>query len=337
MNEHEGPTQRPAAEAPVGAAAAQAPDVVAWLTRLQAREPQTIGRLAFTPLTLVGGDGGTGIALAHEAIAAGTLEIAEKDEGVVQELVATNKGPTPVAILEGDTLIGCKQNRVVAHSVLVAAGATAVVPVGCMQQGRWSMQGRRFSSGEMRLDPGFRRQAVQEATTAKRLRGQPMLVQRRLWDKVESRMAAYDVASPSADYHEALFQRRYEAREELARYQRQPGDVGVLVTLDGRLVALEVTGDPQLWAGLADRTLPSYAFLAADPEEVRLLEKQPADTAAGWLERLKRAEVKTSQAVGLGEDLEIAGEGLAGAGVQLSRQPVHVAVFGGEFGEVAQP
>ena len=337
MNEHEGSTQRPAAEAPVGAAAAQAPDVVAWLTRLQAREPQTIGRLAFTPLTLAGGDGGTGIALAHEAIAAGTLEIAEKDEGVVQELVATNKGPTPVAILEGDTLIGCKQNRVVAHSVLVAAGATAVVPVGCMQQGRWSMQGRRFSSGEMRLDPGFRRQAVRETTTAKRLRGQPMLVQRRLWDKVESRMAAYDVASPSADYHEALFQRRYEAREELARYQRQPGDVGVLVTLDGRLVALEVTGDPQLWAGLADRTLPSYAFLAADPEEVGLLEKQPADTAAGWLERLKRAEVKTSQAVGLGEDLEIAGEGLAGAGVQLSRQPVHVAVFAGEFGEVAQP
>lgn len=306
---------------------AQPPGVVAWLSRLQPREAETIGRLSFTPLVLADGNGGPGVTLAHEAIAAGTLEVTEKEGGVVQELLATNKGPLPVAILEGDTLIGCKQNRVIAHSVLIAAGASALIPVGCMQRGRWSWQGRHFGTGEMRVDPGFRREAVRETTAAKRTHGRPALDQHRLWDKVDSRMAAYCMASPSSDYHEAMFQHRYEAREQMARFKPQAGDVGVMVTCDGRLVAIEMTGHPQLWAGLADRTLPSYAFLASDPDEIEQLAKQPADSAEGWLERLKRSRVATSPALALGEDLEIAGDGLVGAGLQWSEQPIHVAVF----------
>jgi hypothetical protein len=257
----------------------------------------------------------------------GTLEVTEKEGGVVQELLATNKGPLPVAILEGDTLIGCKQNRVIAHSVLIAAGASALIPVGCMQRGRWSWQGRNFATGEMRVDPGFRREAVRETTAAKRTHGRPALDQHRLWDNVDSRMAAYCMASPSADYHEALFQRCYEAREQVARFKPQAEDVGVMVTYKGRLVAIEVTGKPQLWTGLADRTLPSYAFLASDPEELEQLDKQPKDSVKGWLDRLRRSRVARTQAVGLGEDLEIAGDGLVGAGLQWSEQPIHVAVF----------
>jgi len=322
-------TPRPAGKVAelAGAAPAQPPGVVAWLTRLKPREAETIGRLSFTPLVLAGGNGGPGISLAHEAIAAGTLEVTEKEGGVVQELFATNKGPLPVAILEGDTLIGCKQNRVVAHSVLIAAGASAAVPVGCMQHGRWSWQGRHFSTGEMRVDVAFRKEAVRETTAAKRTQGRPALDQRRLWDKVDSRMAAYCMESPSADYHEALFQRCYEAREQVARFRRQPRDVGVMVTYKGRLVAIEVTGHSLLWAGLADRTLPSYAFLASDPDEIEQLEKQPSDSTEGWLERLKQARVATFPALALGEDLEIAGDGLVGAGLQWSEQPIHVAVF----------
>lgn len=312
---------------PVGPAAGETSGIAAWLARLQPREAETIGGLTFTALVLGGGNGGPGITLAHEAITAGTLEVTEKEGGVVQELLATNKGPLPVAILEGDTLVGCKQNRVVAHSVLVAAGASALIPVGCMQRGRWSWQGRHFGSGEMRMDAAFRREAVRETTAAKRRHERPRLDQRRLWDKVDSRMAAYCMASPSSDYHEALFQRRCDAREQVARFKPQSEDVGVMVTYKGRLVAIEVTGNPQLWTGLADRTLPSYSFLASDPEELEQLEKQPKDSAKGWLDQLRRSRVARTPAVGLGEDLEIAGDGLVGAGLQWSEQPIHLAVF----------
>jgi hypothetical protein len=118
--------------------------------------------------------GGTGQA------EAGVLEIVERGEGVVQELLAWIKGDRPVVILEGDTLVGCKQNRVVAHSVVVAPGTRLAVPVGCMERGRWHHETGRFSVGDVKMSPQVRRRTVADVKTATLSGRAPSLDQSRL-------------------------------------------------------------------------------------------------------------------------------------------------------------
>ncbi len=84
--------------------------------------------------------------LSHEAQEAGTSTVREvSKEGKVGELLVENNGRLPVLFLEGEELVGAKQNRVMRTSIVVAAGTQVIVPVCCTERGRW---GR--SSGSLR-------------------------------------------------------------------------------------------------------------------------------------------------------------------------------------------
>jgi hypothetical protein len=126
------------------------PDPVAWLKKLSLGEPQELEPYTIYPLCVEKAGSEPNLLLTHQAIGALVLEILEKGEGDVQELEALNKGQQPVVILEGDTLVGCKQNRVVARSVILGRGGKVAIPVGCMEQGRWE----RRSTSRTGASPG---------------------------------------------------------------------------------------------------------------------------------------------------------------------------------------
>ncbi len=61
------------------------------------------------------------------------------------QLVLKNAGTLPVLLLDGEHLEGAMQNRVLNATVLAAPEHETVIPVSCVEQGRW---GYRGSAGE---------------------------------------------------------------------------------------------------------------------------------------------------------------------------------------------
>jgi hypothetical protein len=49
-------------------------------------------------------------------------------------------------LLDGEQLVGAKQNRIPNMIVLVAAQTEVTIPVSCVEQGRWGYQARHRSS-----------------------------------------------------------------------------------------------------------------------------------------------------------------------------------------------
>jgi hypothetical protein len=116
------------------------------LASLEISEPVSHGLLHIFPLL---GDARAeqDLSLLEDALQAGTLHIEELHEGgSVPELRVVNEGIFPVLILEGDELLGAKQNRVVNSSVLVAAESELILPVSCVERGRWSYRSRAFTA-----------------------------------------------------------------------------------------------------------------------------------------------------------------------------------------------
>jgi len=57
-----------------------------------------------------------------------------------------------ILILDGEELVGAKQNRVVNTTLLIAAASSTVIPVSCVEQGRWDYDSPDFRS-ELRMMP----------------------------------------------------------------------------------------------------------------------------------------------------------------------------------------
>ena len=71
----------------------------------------------------------------QEALDQQVLEITELDEsGSVPELKVTNTAAQYVLLLDGEELMGAKQNRVLNTTILIKPNSETVIPVSCTEQ-----------------------------------------------------------------------------------------------------------------------------------------------------------------------------------------------------------
>ena len=85
--------------------------------------------------------------LSDEGIGSGAVTVEEVSEaGSVPDLLVENKGDIRVLFLEGEELVGAKQNRILNMSVLIAANSRTKIPVSCVEAGRWRYRSRHFGS-----------------------------------------------------------------------------------------------------------------------------------------------------------------------------------------------
>jgi hypothetical protein len=82
-----------------------------------------------------------------EALAGGSVQITEvNDAGQVSALKVVVNGTLPVLLLDGEELVGAKQNRVVNLTIMAPPQRTTVIPVSCVESGRWHHVSHGFAS-----------------------------------------------------------------------------------------------------------------------------------------------------------------------------------------------
>jgi hypothetical protein len=297
-----------------------------WLGRIGLGPVQSIGSLEVSPLVLEG-EPGEPFLLLHEAIETGALEVREQGEGNVTEVVAHNRGDRPILILEGESVRGAKQNRVITVDVLVAAGASVTVFVGCVEQGRWDDSKASFGSSPMLVEPMLRAANKVESTLGGKIN------QGRLWRSVARKLGSSRVASASGSYLAFMDKFGGRAEEDARALEPIENQVGILALDGGRLVALDLLGHPRNWSAVAHRLAASYLLGGFDDEPG--FASRPRHLRAEWLRTIAAAPVTTRPSAGLGRQIVLSDPQLVGGGLWHEGRPAHLAVFGA--GAAAQP
>ena len=83
------------------------------------------------------------------------------------ELKVVNDCDERVLLLDGEELIGAKQNRIVNATFLIAGQTEIIIPVSCVEQGRWSYRSSKFGSGEKVMPPSMRLKSQRTPHTIK--------------------------------------------------------------------------------------------------------------------------------------------------------------------------
>jgi len=119
----------------------------------------------------------------------------------------------PVLLLDGEELVGSKQNRILNTTVLAAAHVETTIPVSCVEQGRWSYRGRTFTSSEASLYTSVRQKKAAWVSRSIRERRGHLADQGDVWDGLASKAAAYQVQSPTGAMRDVYVRYRDEITE----------------------------------------------------------------------------------------------------------------------------
>jgi hypothetical protein len=252
------------------------------------------------------------------------VRITEVDEaGAVPQLKVVNLADQALLLLDGEELVGAKQNRVLNTTVLVAAKSELTIPVSCVEQGRWGYRGRHFAAGDASLFASVRQKKAAWVTRSVRAGRGHMADQGGVWDELASKAAEHNVSSPTGAMRD--FYKRYE--EEMAEARRElapvPGQIGSLVYLSGRWVGLDLLAGPSLFARVWPRLCAGYAGDAILQKPSVGLTPSPGAV----LRRLSRCPVETALAVGLGDEYRLTGAKTAGAALVADDRVAHLMAF----------
>lgn len=267
------------------------------------------------------------ISLLDEALEGGSLIVEELDGGgSVPELRVVNEGNFPVLILEGDEFVGFKQNRVVNSSALVAASSELVLPVSCVEQGRWSRRSRPFSSGKASPHLSLRRLKSRSVHDSLKSGRGHRSDQKAVWKEIDRLSAHHGISSPTR----ALQDTRTRLSEKLSEYEalaeKMPDDArGVIVALGGRPVALEALAGPRSFSKVFGKLLSGYALEAIGHEGSQGV---PDPFSAGdFIEAAISADLSEHPAVGAGSDLRLESEEVSGYALMEGGRLLHAALF----------
>lgn len=242
------------------------------------------------------------------------------DGAQVNRLSVQNASARPLLLLAGEMVKGAKQDRIIAHDVVIAAGTRIDdLDVFCVESGRWTAQSAEFSSAKAVSGAAVRATAQLEKSQAA------------VWSTVSGYNAAVGASSATESLNAAYEKPDVKVRIEAAQrrldtlLESVPDPCGVLVAIGGRFVVADLFGSADLFRRLRDKLLAGYLIdtvaatpVEADPpgiDEARryLAAMLEAPRSPDWrggellVERFQAAGVRGARSSWRGSDLHVNG------------------------------
>ena len=286
---------------------------------LLAREPKEL-REPREPYLLLG-----------EALSLGLAEITEVSEaGSVPELLVVNSAHRPILIVDGEELVGAKQNRIVNLTILVPAASKLTIPVSCVEAGRWRARSRAFAAAPRAQYATGRAKRMAQVTASMHARGDHGSDQAAVWSDIAFKSARLGARSPTAAM-EAIYTSHSSSIERFVEACR-PFDeqVGALFGVGGTIVGMDLFDRQSTLRRMLPKLVRSVAVDAIDQRIGDSTSMSSSTTmrseAEQFLAAVATAPFREATAIGCGTDVRLARPGLAGAAL-VADGVVHLTAF----------
>lgn len=238
--------------------------------------------------------------LADDALADGTAVVTEVSEGgSVPQLAVKNDNDTLVLFLEGQELRGAKQNRVLNTSVLVAAKAQTVLPVSCVEQGRWRHVSRHFTGSDMHSSSKLRSVLKASVSRSAMSGGGHGSDQGAVWTEVSRQMHSLGAESQTMAMSDTMAAHKPHTDRVMAQVTYPEGAAGLVVAVGGKVVAVDLFDAPETCRKVWPRLVGGVALDALEEKVAAAVSPAAVKEA---LAALKGAAWQAVPAAGAGEE-----------------------------------
>lgn len=280
--------------------------------------------------------GGPDYITLKEALVDSSMVVTEVNQGgSVPELRVVNNCKRNVLLLDGEELAGAKQNRVLNTTILIAAGASVVIPVSCTEQGRWAYDSPNFTDSGVMMSRSAR--SVKSCSVSASLDRDRSYRsdQSAVWDSIEELHASHGTSSRTRAMKDSYEARKQDISSFEEAFACLDGQCGMAVMIKGRVAGIELVSRSEAYCQLHAKLIGSYAMdipmsingkSGPDPAKVRKI-----------FERIMAAEEKRFSSVGLGMDCRYTTQGLVGSALAVDDWYVHMAFFRASTSQGREP
>ncbi|MCS6991648.1 MAG: hypothetical protein NZL95_07280, partial [Chitinophagales bacterium] len=265
-----------------------------------------------------------------EAIEQKLLVVSEiSQSGSVPQLSVANQSALPVLILDGEELIGAKQNRIANTTMLIAAKSKVVIPVSCTEAGRWSYRSNQkdFKHSGHIMPQGMRSRKEESVMASLAHHHEFRAEQFKIWNDISEMSARFSVKSPTGAMNSIYESQKTTLMDFVKALPAADGQRGMISFLNGKIAGIEYLSLPDAYRLIHSRLIRSLAIDAIGAAKQDSAVPDFADLAMGFLNDLLQASESSYVPVGLGTDFRYAGKQLLGSALVHEDEVIHQKAF----------
>jgi len=266
-----------------------------------------------------------------EALDKEALVVTEVCEGgSVPELKVANRSDEKILLLDGEELVGAKQNRVLNVTILIAPQSETVIPVSCVEQGRWSYRSKHFGSESRAMSAELRKQKSQTVAVNLRQGLKFMSDQGAVWRGIEQKFARISAERSPTMAMADLYESQKDLSDEfMTAFRPVDKQIGMVVFIDGEVAGLELLPKFENFKKSHSKLVNSYVMDALETA------RSPVTTDTGHsrakaskiLRSAAEARIQRRKSVALGDDIRLESDTLLGAGLEFDSQMLQMSIF----------
>ena len=238
-----------------------------------------------------------------EALKSKVARVTEVSKGgSVPQLHLFNDGAHPVLLLDGEELVGSKQNRVLNLTILArpaSAGGARLL------RGAAALVLQFAGHVNVRSHPARLGRAlkIRSVTMSMSSTGSRQSNQGEVWSSVSTSSVVLGVSSSTSSMAAIYEEHARRIDEYVAHLTPVPGQAEAICSINGEVMGVALFDTPETFAKLYPKLLRSYAVeaLVGEPQ----LDAPTPEAICAWLTATVGSKVETYPAVGLGSDVRL--------------------------------
>lgn len=182
------------------------------------------------------------------------------EQGSVNNLSVINTSPHFVFFMDGDVLVGAKQNRVLNTSVLLEPDSKTNITVSCVEQGRWRRKSALFSKPDYIAPAMLRKKKNINVYKNLKSGNSYYASQSDVWESVSHYESVYSIKSETSDLSE-IMESRMADFDSFIKYFESHNDANGLTMFSGdKVVSVEIFNRTNVYGEYFHRLLRATAM-----------------------------------------------------------------------------
>jgi hypothetical protein len=246
--------------------------------------------------------------------------------GSVPELKVINKAEIPVLLLDGEEVVGAKQNRVLNTSILLKEKSETIIPVSCTEQGRWAYSSKEFSDSGTVMATSLRSIKARSVSDTLADSREYRSDQGTVWNAIEDLSAEAEAVSETGAMKAVFEVKKKDLDAYLEAFVSIPDQRGLLAFVDGEVVGCDYISLQSAYSQLHSKLIKSYAvdaLLKREPDT----KKPDVKSAEEFFADAVGCQEKKYESVGKGWDYRFEGKTIVGSALKWEKKVIHMAFF----------